>query len=773
MNKYLLLFITLTFIFLKTTKSQVSINIGGQFDDPQFLVDEVLLGVGVVASNFSYMGDSIQVGTFDASSSNLGISSGVVIGTGDIRSLDPNFTAFTGFVNVSPVVQDPDLLAVANSVPGLIGESFVVNSINDVAVLEFDFVASSDTLSFDYIFGSSEYFLFENTSFNDVFGFFISGPGIVGPYSSPTGFPNGSVNIAVVPESSPELPITVSSVNSFLNPSFFVANQGFTTVASVRGFTTPIEARALVQCGETYHIRLAIADGSDSGLSSFIFLSSNSFNSPEVLVSNSLDGQLLTDLEIPCNSNVDLIVQLPYLQGYDFNWNTGDTTQSISVSEGDYWVTITNDQNCSFSSIDTIKVRYKNQPSFSLEDDLKVCSGDNILLKVDTIISGTPPYNYYWSNGYANEEITVSSGTYHLTLTDANDCSAIDSVTISELIRPNANLLGEISQCFDSDDELTMNFQFTGEPPFIVNYGLYQNQFIDTTNLSSFYKVVDEVGVYSIFQFKDNLCSGNFNGEGKINKLPSFSSSISGNKEICFGEDAILEVNVDGRTPPYDITITNQFYNVVIEDVSMNPFRLSIKDTALYTAYIEDENGCKSDINHGSAHVTYKALNEPNIIPPIQTDFCQVDSAIELFSDLEGGTWSGKGITTDGLFVPVNAIKGEGYIYYTYPENCNEGDSVLFTVGCDYNIFFPDVFTPNGDGINDAFRPQSNNVLEFSLDIFDRWGSLIYSTNDITLLWDGTFKGRLVPLGDYTYMANFYAKNAKFYNKIGTVSVIY
>ncbi|MEJ6735400.1 MAG: choice-of-anchor L domain-containing protein [Flavobacteriales bacterium] len=82
----------------------------------------------------------------------------MVIGTSDIRGLDPKFTAFTGFVNVSPVVQDPNLLAVANSVPGLIGESFVINSINDVAVLEFDFVASSDTLSFDYIFGSSEYF---------------------------------------------------------------------------------------------------------------------------------------------------------------------------------------------------------------------------------------------------------------------------------------------------------------------------------------------------------------------------------------------------------------------------------------------------------------------------------------------------------------------------------------------------------------------------------------------------------------------------------------
>jgi hypothetical protein len=388
MNKYLLLFITLTFLFLKTTKSQISINIGGQFDDPQFLVDEVLLGEGVVASNFSYMGDSVQVGTFDGSSSNLGIPSGVVIGTGDVRSLDPNFNGFLSIVPFFPIIQDPDLLAVANSVPAIVGQNFVVTSVNDVAVLEFDFVASSDTLLFDYVFGSSEYFFFENTPFNDVFGFFISGPGIVGPYSSPAGFPNGSVNIAVVPNSSPELPITISSLNANLNSGFFVSNQGFTTVASAGGFTIPLEARALVQCGETYHIRLAIADGSDSALSSYIFLSSNSFNSPELLVSNSLDDQFQTDLEIPCNSNVDLIVQLPSLQGFDFNWNTGDTTQSISVSEGDYWVTITNDQNCSFSSLDTIKVRYKNQPSFSFEDDLKVCSGDDILLKVDTYYCG-------------------------------------------------------------------------------------------------------------------------------------------------------------------------------------------------------------------------------------------------------------------------------------------------------------------------------------------------------------------------------------------------
>ncbi|MFL2574218.1 MAG: choice-of-anchor L domain-containing protein [Flavobacteriales bacterium] len=65
------------------------------------------------------------------------------------------------------------------------------------------FVPTSDSLSFRYVFGSQEYFAFENSQYNDVFGFFLSGPGITGPYSSPAFHPNGSVNLAIVPGSNP------------------------------------------------------------------------------------------------------------------------------------------------------------------------------------------------------------------------------------------------------------------------------------------------------------------------------------------------------------------------------------------------------------------------------------------------------------------------------------------------------------------------------------------------------------------------------------------
>ena len=103
------------------------------------------------------------------------------MGTGDIVEIVPG--AFGGFF--ANAINDPDLLELASSVPGLIGQNFDVTSVNDVAILEFDFVPVSSYLSFKYVFASEEYFAYENTQFNDVFGFFISGPNIVGPYSSP------------------------------------------------------------------------------------------------------------------------------------------------------------------------------------------------------------------------------------------------------------------------------------------------------------------------------------------------------------------------------------------------------------------------------------------------------------------------------------------------------------------------------------------------------------------------------------------------------------
>tara|TARA_B100000609_G_scaffold60617_1_gene47717 strand:+ start:123 stop:1784 length:1662 start_codon:yes stop_codon:yes gene_type:complete len=263
---------------LANNHAQITISNTNPYNNSNHLINSVLLGGGVSANNVSYQGDPIQVGFFNAINSNLGIDSGIVLSTGDIIDLDPNFF---GFGNIpSSTNSDPDLLNVANSVPALINQPFNVTGIFDVATLEFDFIPNSDTLSFNYVFGSDEYLTWINSEYNDVFGFFISGPGISGPYASPSGFPNGSINIANVPNSTPPLPITISSVNNLLNSQYYIDNQStFPQTISCNGFTTSFTATTLVQCGEIYHIRLALADGSDANLDSWVFLEAGSFSS--------------------------------------------------------------------------------------------------------------------------------------------------------------------------------------------------------------------------------------------------------------------------------------------------------------------------------------------------------------------------------------------------------------------------------------------------------------------------------------------------------------
>ena len=258
--------------------AQITVTNSAPYNTANQLINNVLLGGGVSANNTFMFGDAIQIGFFNGINTNLGLDSGIVMSTGDIADLDPS--SFGGGNSPLNTNTDPDLLNVANSVPPLINQPFFVSGIFDVATIEFDFIPTSDTVSFNYVFGSNEYLTWVNSEYNDVFGFFISGPGITGPYSSPAGFPNGSINIATVPNSIPPLPITISSVNNVLNSQYYIDNQfTFPQTVSCNGFTTLFNATTIVQCGETYHIRLALADGSDSSLDSWVFLEAGSFSS--------------------------------------------------------------------------------------------------------------------------------------------------------------------------------------------------------------------------------------------------------------------------------------------------------------------------------------------------------------------------------------------------------------------------------------------------------------------------------------------------------------
>lgn len=271
------LILALTFMFFQATVFS-QITFPTPFVTPQQAVENVLLGPGVQASGFKYNGNSVMA---------VNVQSNIrrFVNTNAVFPLDEGVLMHTA--NAPNVSGDPDLNAINLS----------NSNISNGVILEFDFVPEGDTLSFSYIFSSAEYSSFTCSSFNDVFGFFISGPGISGPYS------NNSINIATIPGTN--TPVGINTVNSGnvtssncfnANPNYQQDSQYWTSSfnsvynsspaisgsvgsPNFNGSTIELTANASVICGETYHIKLAISNVSDQSYNSGVFLKAGSFSS--------------------------------------------------------------------------------------------------------------------------------------------------------------------------------------------------------------------------------------------------------------------------------------------------------------------------------------------------------------------------------------------------------------------------------------------------------------------------------------------------------------
>ena len=235
-----------------------------------------LVGGGVSISNATLNCPGIGNGIFNVTSSNLGLDNGIILTCGRAKTIAGSLGANGAGTSGSPSTStgngsDPDLAILT-----------APQSSNDRCILEFDFVPTADSIKFQYVFGSTEYQVY-TCSFADVFGFFLSGPGITGPFS------NNSKNIALVPGTT--CPVGVNTINastastcgSFTAPCvnngvYFVNNIGGTTVA-YNGFTTVLLAKSAVTPGQSHHLKLAICDAGDQVLDSGVWLKQASLTS--------------------------------------------------------------------------------------------------------------------------------------------------------------------------------------------------------------------------------------------------------------------------------------------------------------------------------------------------------------------------------------------------------------------------------------------------------------------------------------------------------------
>jgi len=479
---------------------------------PEQLVQQVLLGDGITVSNVTFNGlpgnqPNNQIGKYTGPSNFIAFNEGIVMASGNADQLigqwggiDPNIT------------QDPDLLMIAN----VGGTNFTVNN---CAILEFDFVPMGDSINIRFVYMSQEYPGYTCSSFNDPFAFFLSGPGISGPYS------NNAINIALIPNSN--TPIGVNTINGGVptgggqvanclaaNPNYVADSQYYVwnnppQAGDVQfpGMTVTLTARAAVTCGQPHHIKLAIADASDGALDSGVVIESGSF------VSTGIDLDLFIPLGMGANDStlyegcgnpilmfsrppeladmdqiVDLNISGTATNGDDYSllptqlfFAAGETEIPIPFSapydllvEGTESVIIsyTTYLPCADEEVTTTFTFYILDPA-PLEyqiDDVDMECGDIINL-APTITGGYGAYAIEWQNGSNGLSIPVSpvlTTTYFFTVSDTCGFPTLDGqVTVNLPINPPLTVDAGPDQSINCLDPLTSTAIPTG------GYGVY------------------------------------------------------------------------------------------------------------------------------------------------------------------------------------------------------------------------------------------------------------------------------------------------------------
>lgn len=604
------LFIIFSLLLSFAVQAQIGINNNAPNNNPTHLISNVLVGGGVSISNIQFSGNNQQIGYFSNGNS-IGMQSGIVMSSGHVTDADlggnpsTNNTPANGSQcnNVVGTICN-DLYTVANSVPPLVGQGFSVSDINDMCVLEFDFIPESDTIIFNYSFGSEEYLTWVNSSYNDVFGFFISGPGITGIYSSPAGFPNGSQNIAVVPNSNPPLPITVSSVHPAYNGIYY--NNGNTNI-SYNGYTDVFTAMAVVQPCETYHIRLAIADGSDDYLDSGVFLEANSFSSTAVSIDTNMVSIVSDTLFVECLDSTLVLDAGITNSNYSVLWSTGDTTTSIFVGPGQYFYTATNGSCVLFS--DTVAIY--NQSIIQKDTIVNQISCFGLTDgSVDLSVSGgTPPYNFFWHdsvsgfNSISEDLNNLSEGVYHCVITDSNLCPtpmiSVSIVEPSSLVDSSTYTNVSCYGLYDGEISLILS---GGTQPYNVSWsslGGYNNNGVNISNLG--------MDVYTATITDANNCGPIFE---TITITEPSDITLYGNSTnvSCFGfNDGSVDLTTTGAGLIFNWTGPNGY--------TSNQEDISLLEPGIYTINITDSTGC---IGPSSSYV----ITEPSeiIVSHVITD---------------------------------------------------------------------------------------------------------------------------------------------------------
>ncbi|MFN5182935.1 MAG: choice-of-anchor L domain-containing protein [Bacteroidota bacterium] len=411
LKKYLAFFILSVFLKVNLYGQLLISNQGAS---PLTIVQN-LVGNGLTVTNVVLNCPSNAYGTFsNGLTTCVNMNAGILLTTGNVNQIPGP----AGTQNFGPNVSTGN--GVICSDPQLNTLEPLANY--DCCILEFDVAPSCTTLQIRFVFGSEEYPEYVSSSFNDAFGFFVTGP-------NPAGGNYNNTNVATLPNNTTI--VSVDNVNQNVNSAFYINNGGCTTIA-FDGLTTVLTRNVQVVPCQTYHFKLAIADAGDGIYDSGVFvdflecvnaLAVNTTTSPVSCFGN--DGSATAN------------ISLGY-PPYTVTWNTNPpqtTPTATGLTPGVYQVTVDDAGSCTPPVVQTVTVTSNAAiPTLNVNSQT-ICAGQNVTLTATASSAGG---SYSWTSnppGFSanTQSITVSPSsttTYSCTYNN-NGCIASNTGTVT------------------------------------------------------------------------------------------------------------------------------------------------------------------------------------------------------------------------------------------------------------------------------------------------------------------------------------------------------
>jgi gliding motility-associated-like protein len=396
--------------------------------------------------------------------------------------------------------------------------------------------------------------------------------------------------------------------------------------------------------------------------------------------------------------------------------------------------------------IDEVVVK-RVDPQLTLTDDIAICAGESIT------IEAASNFNIIWQDN--NSQVTSrtvipdQTTTYYVQTLDSTLCTVLDSIVVTVYGEQTINFSGE-SIC-------------DGASPLILDAsipsGSWSGAGITDASQGLFDPSLAGVGDHLITYISDNDCSENFTMNVEVTAPPM----------IDFEADHIegcppLEVQFSDMSPVPGIEYNWDFGNGDISNDQLTTSSiytdLGSYDVSLEVIYSEN---CKNTqtlsglieiFEHPVADFTFSPSNPSNLSPAVHFQDASTGNLSEWFWNFGNGNTSDK--NTANTFFDLPGIYDISLLI-TSVNGCVDSVSHQVLVNSIVNFYTPNVFSPNDDGVNDLFEVYTVGPVEvFKLTVFNRWGGIVFQSNDINTHWDGKAPGgNKAAIGVYTYSIEY------------------